>query len=523
MNKGVGSIVLELTYIILLVLAVFYVPLYIWVWRSPKAAKYGLAKYGPCIMIKTKLGTKLMDRLAVYTRFWKIFGTISIAIAFFLMAFIIVIIAVGVSNLASSLTSPGLGVEYALAIPGLNPLLPFWYGVLGLIVAMVVHEMAHGFQTRANNMRVDSTGLLYVVVPIGAFVEPNEKDIEKSSRRQKLDLYTAGISVNFITAAVTFFIFAVLMLGNISSDYGDNAAVYQISSGSPAFDAGIPSGSIIVSVDGSEYFYMEDHTITYDWKPGQIVTVEYLTQDGPNTTEVRWGLFIEQVSPNSPASGVLDARSFILSMKVGDAETPTLIYGYSEFISFMQTTAPGETAVIECMTVTDGVASTFTKELTLGNNGGIGYVGIVTTTSGMNFTTPNIMLDTGRNPIYGAESITDAATSMLSYISGPFQGFSPIPASVHWWYDTPLGDAFWILISALYWIFWLNIMLGVSNAIPAYPFDGGFVFQGGMSALLEKLGMKNEKKREELTARVTSILSTLMIFLLVIVIVAVVL
>ncbi|MCL2295997.1 MAG: site-2 protease family protein, partial [Methanomassiliicoccaceae archaeon] len=293
---------MELTYIILLILAIFYVPFYIWVWRSPKAAEYGLVKYGPCVMIKTKYGMRLMERLSRYRRFWRFFGTLSIIISIFLMGFIILVIVVGVMNLANSMMSPGIGIEYALAIPGINPLLPFWYGVLGLIVAMVVHELAHGMQTRANDMRVDSTGVLYGVVPLGAFVEPNEEDIQKSSRRAKLDLYTAGISTNFIVAVVTFSIFAVLMLGNISSDYGDNAAVYKVTSGSPAFDAGIPDGAIIESVNGEEYFYSDDYTITYArWEPGDIVTVSYLTEDGPHTAQVRWGLLIEAISLGSPA------------------------------------------------------------------------------------------------------------------------------------------------------------------------------------------------------------------------------
>jgi len=509
---------LELTYLILLILAIIYVPFYIWVRRSPRAAEFGLAKYGPCVMIKTKYGTRLMDRLSRYRRFWKFFGTFSLVVSFVLMAFIILIIAVGVMNLASSLTSPGMGVQYALAIPGLNPLLPFWYGVLGLIVAMVVHELSHGMQTRANDMRVDSTGVLYGVVPLGAFVEPNEEDIKKSSRRAKLDLYSAGISANFITAAVTFFIFAFLMLGNVSSAYGDNAAVYQITSDSPADHAGIPSGAIIVSVNGEEYLYSDDYTVTHSWDPGDEVTIVYLTQDGQHTADVRWGLFIERVSSGSPADGTLSEKTFITSITIAGDTTP--IYGYSEFLSFMRTTHPGDEAVMECMSA-DGTA--FTENLTLGDKGGIGYVGIVTSTSGMNFITPNIMLDTGRNPVYGAGSVTDAATSMLSYISGPFNGFSPIPQSVHWWYDVPLGGAFWTLISIFYWIFWLNIMLGVSNAIPAFPFDGGFIFQGGFSALLERLGLKDEKKRENLAAGVTGSLSFIMIFLLILVIAAVVL
>ncbi|MCL1811454.1 MAG: site-2 protease family protein, partial [Methanomassiliicoccaceae archaeon] len=400
------------------------------------------------------------------------------------------------------------------------PLLPFWYGVLGLIIAMGVHEMAHGMQTRANDMRVDSTGVLYGVVPLGAFVEPNEEDIKKSTRRAKLDLYSAGISVNFITAAVAFFVFAVLMLGGISSEYGDNAAVYQVTSDSPAYGLDIPSGAIIVEVNGDEYTYSNDYTRPHSWMPGDEVSITYLTRDGQYTPyeQLRWGLFIERVSPNSPADGILDAKTFILSITL-DGEK-TLIYGYDEFISFMRTTEPGTIAEIECMSA-DGT-TTFTKDLKLGSNGGIGYVGIVTSTSGMNFTTPNIMLDMGRNPIYGAESITDAASSMLSYIGGPFNGFSPIPESVHWWYDVPMEGLFWILISVLYWVFWLNIMLGVSNAIPAYPFDGGFIFQGGLSALLEKLGMKDEKKREERSSSVTSFLSMIMIFLLILVIAAVV-
>ena len=508
---------MELTYLILLILTIFYIPFYFWVRRSPKAAERGLVKYGPTVMIKTRYGTGLMDRLSRYRRFWRFFGLFSITIAFVLMAFIVLIIAVGLMNLSSSLLSPGVGVEYALAIPGLNPLLPFWYGVLGLIVAMVVHELSHGMQTRANDMRVDSTGVLYGVVPLGAFVEPNEEDIAKSSRRAKLDLFSAGISANFITAAVTFAIFAVLMLGNVSSDHGDNAAVYQITSGSPAYDAGIPSGAIIEFVDGEPYIYSETYETGYLWNPGDEVKVSYLTKDGPGDKMIRWGLFIERISPNSPAErGGLEEKVFITWID------GTPIYGYSEFLSYMrERTKPGDEVVIECMRA-DGTPIA-PINLKLGDNGGIGYVGIVTSTSGMNFTTPNIMLDKGRNPIYGTESVTGAVTSMLSYVSGPFNGFSPIPQSVQWWYDVPLEGVFWVLISIFYWIFWLNIMLGVSNAIPAYPFDGGFIFQGGLSALMERLGMKDEKRREKLTSGITSALSMVMIFLLILVIAAVVL
>ncbi|MCL2149249.1 MAG: site-2 protease family protein [Methanomassiliicoccaceae archaeon] len=519
---------MELEYLVLLILAIAYVPIYVWVWRSPRAAALGLVKYGPCVMIKTKWGTGIMDRLSVYRRFWRFFGAFSIAASFFLMGFILLIILIGLTNLPVSLAASGIGVQYALAIPGLNPLIPLVYGWLGLVVAMVVHELAHGMQTRANDMRVDSTGVLYGVVPLGAFVEPNEADIAKSTRRAKLDLYSAGISTNLIVAVGAFLVFAVLMLGNVSSSYGGDVGVYRITEDSPALHAGIPGGAIIeyIEADGSVYAYAydSDYTVTYDhWSPGEAVTVSYIAEDGRHEAEMRWGLFIEAVMGGSPAAGDgegggLKARTFILSITVeGRAEAP--MYGYSEFLSFMQTTRPGDEAEVLCMTA-DG-SETFTRSLTLGDRGGIGYMGIETSTSGMRLVTPDMVLEVGRNPIYGADTLTGAAVSMLSYIRGPFDGFSPIPQGAHWWYDTPLGDSFWTIATVLYWIFWLNMMLGVSNALPAFPFDGGFIFQGGLSSLLQRLGMRDEKRREDIAARVAGHMSIVMVVMLVVVIAAV--
>jgi Predicted membrane-associated Zn-dependent proteases 1 len=519
---------LELTYIVLLILAIIYVPFYLWVRFSPNAAKYGLVKYGPTVMIKTKLGTKLMEKWCIYTRFWRFFGTLSLVISAVLMIGIIFIMIVGMTNLASNLSAPGIGIEYALAIPGLNPILPIWYGIIGLFVAMIIHELAHGMQTRSNNMRVESTGLLYGVVPLGAFVEPNEEDVEKSTRRVKLDLYSAGISTNFIGAVVAFFLFAILMMGGISSSYGDNAAVYSMTGNSPAYEAGIPSGAIILEVDGHPYVYSDDYTFEdYSWKPGEPVTITYLTEDGERTTDklVKWGLYIESITSSSPAEKAgLKPKMFILSIGIyveGSVETYQM-YGAPEFRSFINNTTPNTKTVI---TYAELVGESWVEnviDVELSSKNGVGFLGVGTTTSGMNFMTPSMVLDKARNPINGADSVTSAATSIMAYIGGPFQGFSPLPESVQWWYDVPLEDLFWIIVSILYWIFWFNIMLGVSNAIPAYPFDGGFIFLGGLNGLLEKLGIKDRERREKISSSVTGYVSMIMIFMFVLMIASVV-
>ena len=239
------------TVLILLILLIIYVPLWFFVWKHPSALRYGLEKYGPTIKINSKLGMRFMDRFGRYKRFWRAFGLFSQIVSFMLMVMMVYIMVVAVLRLPSTFGQSKLGVEYVLAIPGLNPLLPLWYSLLGLIVAMVCHELAHGLQSRSNDIEVEHTGLLYAVVPLGAFVEPNNDQVDKSSRRAKIDLYTAGITTNFVLAAISFLLFSTVMLGGISSPYNDNCAVYQVATD---YDAdNLPAGAIITEINGSPF------------------------------------------------------------------------------------------------------------------------------------------------------------------------------------------------------------------------------------------------------------------------------
>jgi membrane-associated protease RseP (regulator of RpoE activity) len=517
---------MSLTGWILLILLLIYIPLWIWVWRSPKAAKYGLEKYGPCIKINTQLGKKSMDKVAKYHRFWRAMGVFSQVASFVMMAVIVYVVVVAVINLPNSLqSSTSIGIEYVLAIPGLNPLLPFWYALLALIIALVCHEFAHGVQTRTNGMRVKNTGLLYGVVPLGAFVEPEQEDVEKASRRVKLDLYCAGITTNFVIAGVAFIIMSAGMLGGLTSDYSDNAAVWQETDDSPAYDAGIPAGAIITEVNGVTFYYTDDcdeyQGTEYGWEPGQTVSVTYLTEGNEETTvTMQWGVYLTQIADDSAASEAgLEAGTFITKIETSDG-TVYKFYTQEQFSDFMSTTSGGDTITV--YTLAEGetdVSNTTSYEIVLDSNNGIGYLGVYLTTSGMNLITPDILLETASNPVYGADGIFETVQYSLSYLSLPFYGMDPIPESVQWWYDA--GDGFWILAELLYWIFWLNLMLGICNALPAVPFDGGYIFMGWADWVLEKMGKKDAKAREEQAADITHNISVLMIFLYALVIVAV--
>jgi len=199
-----------------------------------------------------------------------------------------------------------------------------------------------------------------------------------------------------------------------------------------------------------------------------------------------------------------------------------------EFSDFMSATSPGQLLRVTYYDY-DSETKAFSEKkvsdlITLDKNGSKGYLGIAMTVSGISFTTPQIMLDTGIDPTYGREGIRDISLGVLSYVSQPFRGFSPIPESVTWWYEstTVSDEVFWVFIWTLYWIFWLDIVLAISNALPAMPFDGGLLMMGALDWMFEKAGVKDQEERDKKVGRVGSVISYSMLFILILVLVAII-
>jgi len=517
-------------YLILLVLVVIYVPAYLYVRKSPGLRERGLVPYGPMIMIRTRLGMRLMDRWSVYTRFWRFFGALSKLLSLFLMVVIVAIVILDIILLPNLLGRQGIGIEYALAIPGLNPMLPLVYGVIGLVIAMVIHEMAHGMQTRANGMRVESTGLLYAVVPVGAFVEPNEEDVKRASRRARMDLYSAGIATNLIAAMILFAAMAGGMMGSMTSDYWDNPAVYTVQADTPAYESGIPDTAVFLTIDGEEVRYIYSggsgsfrtaDGSQFELDPTRTSDITYLTDSGETlSVSVQMGVYISAITSDSPSKGILEKGMYICSLTADGTAYP--VYDQHTFSGALAETRPGQTVTVT-YAMSGEYGTTYDADVTLGRNGDIGYLGVESSLSGFGMVSPNIVQNLGKNPLYGVTSIQDAAYGALSYIGMAFKGFSPVPESVQWWYDVPGGEVFWVVLSVLYWTFWLNLVLGVTNALPAMPFDGGHLFRGGLDFLLEKLGMHDHDRRQVLTDSVSGALSMVMIMIMVLLIMVIVL
>ena len=506
-------------YLVLLILFIIYVPIYVFVRSSEKAREAGFVTWGPAIMIKTKWGLHMMDRVGKHRRLWNAFGALSLAVSFLLMVTIITVLVIDISLIPDMISSgTSMGIEYALAIPGLNPMLPLVYGIIGLIIAMVIHELAHGIQSRANDIKVKSSGILYGVVPLGAFVEPDEEELSASSRKSRLHVYAAGITTNFIMAAVLFTVMFASVSCCVTSDYEDNPAIYA-----EAYDIGIPVSSILTEVDGTA---ITDYTgftayLKNNGTPGlDTYDITYMHNGERHVVhDVKMGVYVTSLVKGSPAYDAdIPVGSYLLSMTSAtnhmDLQIPT------DFTEFMTSTVPGEEITVTYLTS----SGEHTVTMELGENGTKGYFGVSTTLSGMSITTPEILLESGINPFYGKETISEYAMGIISFIGAPFKGFSPVPESCTWWYECTFMDTgtFWTLIYVIYWTFWLNLVLGVSNALPAIPFDGGYLFRDGMDWLLEKIGVSDIPKRENLVNVFTNFTSYLMLFSMLLVLVVIV-
>ena len=80
---------------------------------------------------------------------------------------------------------------------------------------------------------------------------------------------------------------------------------------------------------------------------------------------------------------------------------------------------------------------------------------------------------------------------------------------------TVLGtDGMLMLFDFLFWLVWINFLLGFANLIPMVPFDGGHLVRDGVHSVLRFLKKNTHPmKIEELANRISSLSS---IFILVV-------
>lgn len=243
-------------------------------------------------------------------------------------------VAAFTASVSAGMPQPGLLTQ---SIPGVAPIIPgidipLFAGVISLAILLIVHEASHGLLAREAKVRLKSLGLLILgIVPVGAYVEPDEKQVVKLDAERQTKIFSAGISANFVTMLV-FVVPMVLFLYFLIPGITQNTGVFVGSTmpGYPAYNS-VPVGSQVLSWGGYNISNVTDfeNAGRYDL-PNKTITI--VTSNGTysfrakpvNATHGLVGIVVYEgsgIRPGAYASAVyflysVFALSFMLNFLV---------------------------------------------------------------------------------------------------------------------------------------------------------------------------------------------------------------
>ncbi|MCI0497862.1 MAG: site-2 protease family protein, partial [Thermoplasmata archaeon] len=177
-----------------------YVAVVLFLRKRGLLERFHLQIYGPFLMWKTVRGRKFLERLSRHRRFWNAYADVSVWITVTAMVAMIGLLVWSAVFVLTIRPSGAPDPSYVVGLPGINPVIPLWYGILALAVAIVIHEAAHGILALIGRLRIKSLGLLFFVVPVGAFVEPDEDALKKAEPKVRDRMAAVGPATNILFA-----------------------------------------------------------------------------------------------------------------------------------------------------------------------------------------------------------------------------------------------------------------------------------------------------------------------------------
>jgi len=428
--------------------------------------RYHFSFFGPFLMWRTKKGRGFLKWLATRERMWRFYGNLALAITILFSVLIMGLLIFEGFLVINVPVADAPTPDMIIGIPGINPIIPIGYGIFGLAIAIICHEFAHGVLTNVGGVKVKSMGLLLFIFPIGAFVEPDEKHLKVIHSKKRQRMYAVGPATNIIVAFLCAIIFSWGFMANVEP-VKDGVVVRSVTEDYPAHTAGLRPWMLITEVHGTN--------VSAD----KIVTVQDFSD------------IMERTVPG---------------------ENITIVYYFK-----------GETHMLQNVTLADKYdyysklypdAKGELKDIIEGFKGK-GFLGVST------FSLREDVVDSLAIPFRDDRTPLEMLQSGVIYISQPISRMSPMPSEITDLLKVrgPLGgegaggDAFWLLANVFYWTFWLNLMVGATNALPGVPLDGGYIFRDRLNDLFKKRGMEKER-REKLTSRIVLFFSFLILFLI---------
>ena len=386
---------------------------------------------GVILMVRTARGHGALEAVSRPRKAWRLFGEIGLwtcrfTSAIVLLVFLLTFIGTMLNPTELEATSP----SELILIPGISPTIPLVWGVIGLIIALVVHEYGHGIVTRAHGMRVRSFGVLLIgLLPIGAFAEPEGRELMRAPRRERQRVFAAGPAINIYGGFLCYLALAVVansMAPAITGVHAEGVIEEQ-----PAASAGIQPWEVITHADGEMMTDRTAFTAFLDsHHAGDTVTLTILSL--PDEAGERVG---REVS-------VTLADQYEYQMELGT-----------------------DPAILEAYGIEKGDAF-------------LGVVGLASNDAGAQRLAGPLSSEAPKEPL---PILAGLALQPIQLIFSPLNYKGEI---MHLREAELLSSDSFLstgvamgLIHFLFWVTWMNVLLGFANLIPLLPFDGGHLLR----------------------------------------------
>ncbi len=144
-------------------------------------------------------------------------------------------------------TIPGSPAGVMPVVPGVTVPLE---AIVAIILIAVIHETAHGVLFYIEKIKLKHSGaLLLGFIPVGAFVEPDEKEFDEHELNGKRRILVAGSASNFYTFLAVMPVIAIF--GVLLSGLSAGVVIQSLAPNSSASQQ-LQTGQIITHIDGVE-------------------------------------------------------------------------------------------------------------------------------------------------------------------------------------------------------------------------------------------------------------------------------
>lgn len=430
---------------------------------------------GPMYLYKTKFGLKLIDWFGKkHARWLRPLEYVVIFCGYILMVFGVWLIAysayvyIKYPAVMDLVRAPPIFpiFPYFTKFFGLSTFFPpfyFTYFIIAIAIVAVSHEFAHGIFARLNNIRIKSTGfgflrLFKLPLPLfGAFVEQDDRDMQKRSKFAQLSVLGAGVFANILLAGLflvffwLFFIVTFQPLGVAFSDYAVNSV--NISSITAIEGQKITDVSSIGEInlsDDADFISVGINDVLY-------YTTPYVLQETLKKDIGLLGVYGDSPAFNAKLKGAIISFD---GKKISSRE---------DLINGILGKKPGDKVEIE--TWYDGEIEYY--EIILSERAGKAYLGI---------STPGAQK--GRGLLLYINMLTP---KINNYFTGVV-------------YESKIGDFGLFVFNLFWWIVVINALVALFNMIPVGIFDGGRFF------MLTMWGITGSKKVGEVAFKWSTII-----------------